>query len=414
VQSDTSPPARNSALAAAALRLRDLVARRAWLKTELEHALRTPGPVETVDATTGAASRDALDERLLAAAERALRRGGSVGVLALDFDHFRIVNDGYGHEIGDQVLRAAARRLEKVVRPPHLLARIGGDEFVVLAAAARPAALRALGECCRAEIARAPFAVAGHTIPLDVSVGGACLPADATYPDELVHVAERALYDAKRAGRGCVRVGSTPPSHRDLPLPHSGALDFLETLADRLDRAQSEQEHSAAMLEVSARLCETLGLSVDQRRRCLAAARLHDVGKVAIPRSILTKPGALTAAEWEIMRTHVQAGVDLLEVCPETRDVAGVVGDHHEREDGSGYPNGKPGGSISIEAKVIIVADAWTAMLADRPYRRGLAVHEAIQELTDGRGSHFDPVVVDAMLGLIADEGFDSSLGLAA
>jgi len=155
------------------------------------------------------------------------------------------------------------------------------------------------------------------------------------------------------------------------------------------------------MVDVASRLAELMGLTIDQRRRCLSAARLHDVRKVGIPPAILTKPGALRPAEWAIMRDHVRIGAELLAACDQTRDIAPVVADHHERFDGSGYPAGKRGAQITLEARVIAVADAWTAMLADRPYRPALPEPKARGEIERGSGSQFDPQVVRAFFELL-------------
>jgi len=175
----------------------------------------------------------------------------------------------------------------------------------------------------------------------------------------------------------------------------------LEALADKLDSEQALQEHSIAMIDIAARLCRRLGVSVTDRRLCLAAARLHDIGKVGTPLHILTKPGPLTTAETLIMRDHVRTGVEILHACPETRDIALIVGEHHERIDGKGYPNGKRGGEISIGAQIISVADAWTAMLSDRAYRTALSPADAREEMLRCAGTQFEGSIVAALLDIV-------------
>jgi two-component system, cell cycle response regulator len=353
------------------------------------------------DALTGIPNRRVFDARLTAAADRAAQRGETVGVVTIDIDRFKAINDGYGHPLGDLVLKQVAARLATVVRPSDTLSRMGGEEFAVLAPGITLTSIGELAERCRHAVCAFPVAVEGVSIPVTVSVGAACMPGHAQHADELLRVADRALYEAKANGRNVVHLGFAGTPQRSIPIPETGAVGWLELLADRLDSEQARQEHSVAMVELAALLCTRTGVSVSVRRRCLTAARLHDVGKVATPLHILTKPGPLTTSETIIMRDHVRAGVEILAACPETRDIAAIVGEHHERIDGSGYPYGKRGNEISIEAQIISVADAWTAMLSDRPYRAALCTDLAREQLLDGAGTQFEGSIVAALLDII-------------
>jgi two-component system cell cycle response regulator len=353
------------------------------------------------DALTGIPNRRVFDARLTAAADRAAQRGETVGVITIDIDRFKAINDGYGHPLGDLVLQQVAARLAKVVRPSDTLSRMGGEEFAVLAPGITMTSIGELAERCRHAVCAYAVSVEGVSIPVTISVGAACMPGHAQHADELLRVADRALYEAKANGRNVVHVGFAGSPQRSIPIPETGAVGWLELLADRLDSEQALQEHSIAMVELAALLCTRTGVSVSVRRRCLTAARLHDVGKVATPLHILTKPGPLTTAETIIMRDHVRAGAEILAACTETRDIAAIVGEHHERIDGSGYPYGKRGNEISIEAQIISVADAWTAMLSDRPYRAALSTDEARKQLLDGAGTQFEGSIVAALLDIV-------------
>jgi two-component system cell cycle response regulator len=353
------------------------------------------------DALTGIPNRRVFDARLTATAERAAQRGETVGVVTIDIDRFKAINDGYGHPLGDLVLQQVARRLATVVRPSDTLSRTGGEEFAVLAPGITLASIGELAERCRSAISVHPFAVEGVSIPVTISVGAACMPGHAQHADELLRVADRALYEAKANGRNVVHVGFAGSPQRSIPIPETGAVGWLEVLADRLDNEQARQEHSIAMVELAALLCKRIGVSVSVRRRCLSAARLHDIGKVATPLHILTKPAPLSTSETIIMRDHVRAGVEILSACPETRDIAAIVGEHHERIDGGGYPNGTRGNEISIEAQIISVADAWTAMLSDRPYRAALTIDEAREQMLNGAATQFEGSIVAALLDIV-------------
>jgi two-component system, cell cycle response regulator len=352
------------------------------------------------DALTELPNRRAFDAGLAVAASRALESGEPAGVLVIDVDHFKKVNDGYGHPVGDRVLQLLAHRLAGVMRPGDTLSRMGGEEFAVLACGVTTPSIAALAERCRHSLSSEPIAVDGLAIPVTISVGAACIPEHARHTEELLRVADRALYVAKDQGRNGVHVGFASSPQRSIPMPDAGSVAWLEALADRLDGEQARQEHSIAMIDIAAQLCRSVGVSTPQRRRCLAAARLHDIGKVGTPLYILTKPAPLTTAETMVMQDHVRTGVELLLACPETRDIAPIVGEHHERIDGTGYPNGKRGDEISVEAQIISVADAWTAMLSDRPYRNALSTAEARRELLRGAGTQFEGGIVAALLDL--------------
>jgi two-component system cell cycle response regulator len=353
------------------------------------------------DSLTGISNRRVFDARLITTAHQAVHDGQTVGVLTIDIDHFKAINDGYGHPFGDRVLQQFTNRLAAVIRPSDTLSRMGGEEFAVLAPGVTIEAIGALAERCRRAICSDAIVVDDVSIPVTISVGAACMPGHAQHTDELLRVADRALYEAKIRGRNAVHVGYAGSPQRSIPIPETGTVAWLEALADRLDSEQALQEHSVAMIDIAARLCGRLGVSITERRLCLAAARLHDIGKVGTPLHILTKPAPLTTAETIIMRDHVRTGVELLLACPETRDIALIVGEHHERIDGKGYPNGKRGDQISIGAQIISVADAWTAMLSDRAYRTALSVAEAREEMLHGAGTQFEGTIVAALLDIV-------------
>jgi len=158
--------------------------------------------------------------------------------------------------------------------------------------------------------------------------------------------------------------------------------------------------HSKATGEWARRLCTSLGLAKQQTEFIELCAILHDIGKISTPDDILFKPGSLTSEEWEIMRDHAAAGQRILNQIPSLARCASIVRAHHERWDGLGYPDGLAGENIPLEARVVAVADAFHAMISDRPYRKAIAPRRALEILEGGRGTQWDPLIVDAMLGL--------------
>jgi putative nucleotidyltransferase with HDIG domain len=164
-------------------------------------------------------------------------------------------------------------------------------------------------------------------------------------------------------------------------------------------------EHCKSVVELSLSVGEELGLTATQRRNLEFGALLHDVGKVAIPKSIINKPGKLDPHEWTIIKTHTLEGQKMLDrVGGFMRDVGLIVRSHHERWDGAGYPDGLAGAAIPLEARIITCCDTWNAMRTDRPYRAALPVATALSELHANSGSQFDPKVVQALLAVIAPE----------
>jgi HD-GYP domain-containing protein (c-di-GMP phosphodiesterase class II) len=177
-------------------------------------------------------------------------------------------------------------------------------------------------------------------------------------------------------------------------------VDFLRHVADRVDAQLSPQEHSRAVGRWSRRLAMELGHDEATVTRVELAGRLHDIGKIVVPRDILTKPTTLSDEEWAMLRHHPYHGARLALVVPGFERVADVIGQHHERFDGTGYPNHLAGADILLEARILAVCDSWAAMRSDRPYQLMLTEDQAREQVREGRGTQFDPDVADLFLDL--------------
>jgi len=187
------------------------------------------------------------------------------------------------------------------------------------------------------------------------------------------------------------------PSPAAPALSAEGADALLAMLAER-DRATCS--HSRATGEWTRRLAEAMGFDAEASTFIELCAVLHDIGKIGTPDAVLFKPGPLTDDEWATMREHSAAGERILEQIPSLARCAPIVRAHHERYDGAGYPDRRAGNDIPIEARIVAVADAFHAMISDRPYRRAIAPRAALTILAEGRGTQWDPDAVDAMMGL--------------
>jgi len=241
-----------------------------------------------------------------------------------------------------------------------------------------------------------------------VSVGVATSPAHAGDRDELIRLADSALYWAKEYGKNRVR------AYR----PDVIELAELKRLASGPDRAARFRaaaslaravdardvytgSHSQRVAELAARTARRLGLPDEEVELTRLAASLHDLGKLAIPEEILRKPGPLTEPERMVLERHPQIGFRMLESLG-VDPVAEWVLHHHERWDGSGYPDGLPGDQIPLGARIIFVADAYDAMTSERVYRRRVLADEAVAELQRCAGTQFDPEIVDALADELA------------
>jgi putative nucleotidyltransferase with HDIG domain len=161
-------------------------------------------------------------------------------------------------------------------------------------------------------------------------------------------------------------------------------------------------EHSKGVVGLSLAVGERLGLNAEQRRNLEFGALLHDVGKIAIPKEIINKPGKLNQQEWTIIKTHTLEGQKMLDrVGGFMREVGLIVRSHHERWDGTGYPDGLAGEAIPLESRIITCCDSWNAMRTDRSYRKALPADIALVELEANAGQQFDPQVVTALIQIV-------------
>jgi diguanylate cyclase (GGDEF)-like protein/putative nucleotidyltransferase with HDIG domain len=334
---------------------------------------------------------------------RSGRQGTALGILIFDVDYFKRVNDTHGHAGGDIVLVEVARRLRTGVREWDVVARVGGEEFCVIAPGLESEqAVQELGDRLRQAIAERAIPVnEGVALPVTISVGAVLVRDGDGSAEHAVDCADRALYAAKRRGRNRV-CGFSNLGHDDLRAEQPECLHLAEALAVAGDlREGGTGAHSRQVAEWSAAVAEQLGLTENDVLRVRLGGWLHDVGKIAVPDGILTKPGKLTEEEWEIIRTHPTVGDELLRNFPELSLACDAVGHHHERYDGTGYPDGLAGDKIPLDARIVGAIDAYCAMTTERPYQPRRSPTEAIAELCRCAGTQFDPTVVDALIAVL-------------
>ena len=356
------------------------------------------------DPLTGLGNHRHFHERLARELEHALRYDRPLALCLVDVDDFKRVNDRFGHPAGDSVLSQVSARL----RQTGEAFRLGGDEFAVLLPGFEAPDALAAAESIIDRIATIDF---GHMGAVTVSAGIAIAPEHARERDELLRLVDSALYWAKEYGKNRARVYRPDVVElADLRRlasagDRAGRLRAAASLARAVDaRDVYTGNHSQRVAQLAVRLAARLGLSREELELTQLAASLHDVGKLALPEDLLCKPEQLTEPEWATLRQHAQIGFRMLESLG-VDPVAKWVLHHHERWDGSGYPDSLAGTEIPVGARIIFVADAFDAMTSDRIYRRRRSRDEALAEILRCAGTQFDPSVVEALSVELGPDG---------
>ena len=303
---------------------------------------------------------------------------GQPGLLVIyDLNGFKRYNDTFGHPAGDALLQRLGGKLAHVMASRGTAYRLGGDEFCVLTDA--PAELDELIERTVAALSEE-----GEGFSVTTSFGPVRIPEEAAEASEALRLADQRLYAQKH------------DSDLGRNRPHEVLLQALS------EREPGLLEHSRRVAHLSVEVGDLLALPEDERAVLRIAAELHDVGKLAIPDSILLKAEPLTEDEWEFIRGHTIVGQRIVAATPALQNVSQVVRSSHEHWNGGGYPDGLGGDRIPLAARIISVCDAFTAMTAVRRYGARMTAEEALAELERCAGTQFDPGVVAAFAKVVA------------
>lgn len=395
------------------------------------------------DGLTGIKTRRFFLEALQSEWKRASRSGRPFSVVLVDLDQFKQVNDTMGHLEGDLVLARVGRLLEQKCRQSNVVARYGGDEFVILMPETGIEQAQILSERLRLWIATDPMLNERH---ISGSFGVASFPLHGASVEDIIRVADAGMYVSKHAGGNRVstaeefaepesaivqrqllaayiegflqREHTGPESVEELVgtlrklcggIEEPGNTEALMQAIGALSRAAETREvHSAGHGETAAHYCETvareLGMSQEEVHDLIFAARVHDVGKIIIPEKILCKPGPLTEDEFYVVKMHASVGAEIVDTIPNGNRMKLFVKHHHERFDGTGYPDGIKGRQIPLGARILATIDAWVNMTSERPFAPAKAPSEALAELESLAGSQFDPAVVKVFLRQLRGE----------
>ena len=389
------------------------------------------------DSLTGIKTRRFFLENLQTEWKRASRSGRPFSVALVDLDKFKLVNDTSGHLEGDLVLARVGRLLEQKSRQSNVVARYGGDEFVILMPETGVEQAQILSERLRLWLATDPMLSERHVTG---SFGVGTYPLHGATAEEVLRVADAGMYVSKRAGGNCVSIAeeffgsASAIAQRQLltafiegflQREHTGresvqeltstlkkmcaAADSHESLMDALcalGRASEGRElHANGLGETAARdaamLGRELGMSKAELQDVVYSARVHDLGKLIVPEKILCKPGPLTEDEFYLVKMHPVVGAEIISCIPGSDRVQEIVKHHHERFDGGGYPDGLRGEQIPLGSRMIAVVDGYLTMMTDRPFAPRLTQDEAMAELERCSGTQFDGMLVRLFLALV-------------
>ncbi|MCK4387293.1 MAG: diguanylate cyclase [Dehalococcoidia bacterium] len=356
-----------------------------------------------IDELTGLFNRRHFEERLKEEIARHSRHGNVFSLLMLDLDFFKAYNDMYGHPSGDRLLNQMGEIINSSIRDADQAFRYGGDEFAVILPQTdiKDAYLVAerVRECIAAEMEAKQVAVT-------CSIGLASYPSDGVMSGELVNTSDTALYYAKNTGGNRTYLSSKIFSEPETEIEanaRAGGLSTVYALAAAVDaKDHYTYGHSRKVNTYAVALAEAIGLPPDEASRISTAALLHDIGKIGVPDRILNKKGKINVEEWEAIKSHPRLGANIIGNVPDLAPCVSVILYHHERWDGTGYPEGLKGKAIPLDARILAIADAFAAMTSARPYRDAFCDDKVVEKLRHGAGTQFDPELVEVFIGLIA------------
>jgi diguanylate cyclase (GGDEF)-like protein len=384
------------------------------------------------DGLTSIKTRRFFWEALSSEWKRASRSGRSFSVVLVDLDKFKEVNDNFGHMEGDLVLARVGRLLEQKCRQSNVVARYGGDEFVILMPETGVEQAQILAERLRLWLATDPM-LSEHRIT--GSFGVATFPLHGFSAEDIIRVADAGMYVSKKAGGDRVSTSEDSGPNQDLAThrqvvsgyvegflqrEHTGPeqvdelvstlrklstgaekknLPLLRDSIEALSRAAESRELNApGHGEAVAQCCETiaraLSLPTDEVHELGFTGRVHDVGKIFIPEQVLNREASLSEEDFRYLKMHPRIGAEILAAIPNSERMQKAVEAHHERVDGSGYPAGWKGDEISLWARILAVADAYVNLISDRSLAPGKTSEQAITELEKLSGTKFDGMLV--------------------
>lgn len=309
-----------------------------------------------------------------------------ISIIVIDIDGLKIINDTFGHNAGDQLIKDAAKIISKVFSSIGLTSRIGGDEFCIILPYTDYDTAAELVEMLEKEVEYSNSQ--NPVVSISISIG---IATNKTGDDEDVYSVYR------RADDEMYRYKLSQSSSEK-----SKVINMLLTALNERDYVL--QGHVERLTGLCQTMSDVLKLQDTLKRNLILLSKVHDLGKIGIPDIILKKPGGLTATEYDKIKQHVKIGYNIASRSKELVLIAPLILHHHEHYDGSGYPDGLKGEEIPLECRILSIIDSFDAMTNDRPYHKCISIGQALFEIKKCSGRQFDPDLVDRFLNIILDQ----------
>lgn len=378
-----------------------------YVKLEKEHIEELRDMVNR-DGLTGVYNHrffhDTLREKIKVAADKE----ENISLLFIDIDNFKYYNDLNGHQKGDEVLRCIGELLNESARPDDIVARYGGEEFAIILPQSDKEEGLIIGEKVRQKI-QDTYIVGQENQPtgnLTISVGLATYPDNAKDDTELIKSADDALYRAKFFNKNRVEVYASVLDEikQEITQSEDELVTSIKTLISVINaKDKYTYGHSERVVMYSRIIADKLGLAERDKKNLVYGAYMHDIGKINISGAILNKKMPLTTEEWEALKQHPAHGVEIIRTVGSLKDIIPLILYHHEKYNGTGYPEGLSGESIPYLARVLTVIDSFDAMTSNRPYNKRKTYEEGFAELRKYKGTQFDPHIVEAFIEAIIE-----------
>ena len=406
-----------------------LIANTLGLFAQTKNLLELVETNSDTDSLTGLANHKHLQEELHRQIQLCEHSGNVLSVLIVDVANISRINRDLGHARGDEVIKTVAQKIKQNIRNTDFAGRYGGDEIAVIMPNTSSDEAKYIAEYLSYVISCVYIDDVG---PIKVSMGISTYPKSSESQEKLLVLAEQAMYISKGKSQesgNCKVITSEDYNfwddealkcfaevltkkhaqigvqfedelinkfHNEQIISNSHLLDVVTSLANTIDAKDTYTKgHSTFVSRYSEALARAIGLPEAEVERIRLGALLHDIGKIGIPENVLRKPTMLTDEEWEIMKQHPVIGAEKVLAPNESlRDLIPMVKYHHEHWDGSGYPYGLKGEEIPLSARIVAIADAYHALVSDRPYRKGLGVEKACEILKLGANVQWDKELV--------------------
>ncbi|MBP2655103.1 MAG: diguanylate cyclase with sensor [Firmicutes bacterium] len=306
-----------------------------------------------------------------------------VGIIVCDTDGLKLVNDSFGHAVGDQFLVASAEIIRRSIRTEDIPFRIGGDEFLIILPQATEAAVQSVLKKMESEITA--YNQQNVVAPVSISIGYCVKNDAATSLEDVVKEADNQMYKEKLLHSQSA---------------HSAIVQTMMKLLQ--ERDFMTEEHSERLQDLVLKFAIKLGVPSNSMASLQLFAKFHDIGKAGIADNILKKPGPLNEAERQEMQRHCEIGFRIAQASMTLLPIAPWILMHQEWWNGKGYPLGIGGEEIPLECRILAIADAYDAMISDRPYRKALTKKVAVAELERCAGTQFDPKLVKVFVQVVS------------